>query len=417
MTKPNFKIFGSILMLLGTCLGAGMLAIPLTAAPYTFATNFVFLLASWIIMTIGAFAILEVNLWMPSGSNLFTMAKNTLGNIGNTFSIIIYLLLLYALISAYISGCSDILHGIFTNHHWLIHSWQTTLIVFLLLFSVIACGIRIIDLTNRLLMITKLTAFFSMLFLMLSVINIDLTNVGQTISNGYSVDSFMVMNTAFGFAIILPSLRAYLDDNHANLTKTLIIGCCIPLVLYSLWVLAVQGLIPKLGSDGLIAIADSSNPNTNLITSIAINSGYSLLALFSKTFISISAITSFLGVGLCLVDFMKDMVNNIWDKYYEKAELGLANTCAKIAVIYTLSFAVPLIIVLCNPGIFIKALSYAGILVLTFLVVLPLAMLYSGRYRLHYIGKRFIPGGKIFILALIALNLLILLFTISNMFS
>lgn len=413
MKRVNFKIFGSILMLLGTCLGAGMLALPLTAAPYTFGTNFIFLLASWIIMTIGAFAILEVNLWMPSGSNLFTMAKNTLGSVGNILSIIIYLLLLYALISAYIAGCSDILHGLLANYNWDLASWQTTLIVFVLLFTVIAGGIRIIDLTNRLLMITKLTAFFTMLFLMMSQIDVDLTTMGQTITSGYSIDSFMVMNTAFGFAIILPSLRAYLDDNHKSLTTTLIIGCCIPLILYSLWVLAVQGLIPKEGDNGLIAIANSSNPNTNLISSIASNSGYVLLALFSKTFISISAITSFLGVGLCLVDFIHDMVGSAWNKYYAGIQ---QNSCVKNIVVYILSFALPLIIVLINPGIFIAALSYAGILVLSFLVLIPLAMLYSGRYRLDYVGKRFIPGGKIFILVLIALTVVILLYSISKMF-
>ncbi len=412
MKKVNFKIFGSILMLLGTCLGAGMLALPLTAAPYAFSTNFVFLLASWVIMTIGAFAILEVNLWMPSGSNLFTMAKNTLGNVGNTLAIIIYLLLLYALICAYISGCSDVLHGLLANYDLFLPKWQTTVIVFFLLFSVIASGIRIIDLTNRLLMITKLTAFFMMLMLMLSQINIDLTTVGQTITSGYSVDGFMVMNTAFGFAIILPSLRAYLDDNHASLTKTLVIGCSIPLILYSLWVLAVQGLIPKMGDNGLIAIASSSNPNTDLINSIAINSGYTLLALFSKTFISISAATSFLGVGLCLVDFIHDMVGSACSKYYNCAR---PNTHTKNIIVYVLSFALPLIVVLINPGIFIAALSYAGILVLSFLVLIPLAMLYSGRYHLSYVGKQFIPGGKPFILFLIILNISILLYSISNM--
>jgi glycosyltransferase involved in cell wall biosynthesis len=68
-------------------------------------------------MCIGAFALLEVNLWLPTRNNFFSMSLKTIGRFGNIFSLIIYLLLLYSLIAAYISGCSDLLHGFLLNNN------------------------------------------------------------------------------------------------------------------------------------------------------------------------------------------------------------------------------------------------------------------------------------------------------------
>lgn len=417
MLDINYKILGSILMLLGTCIGAGMLALPLAAAQYSYIATFSFLSISWLIMTIGAFALLEVNLWMPSGSNLFTMAKNTLGNIGNIISVIVYLLLLYSLIAAYISGCSDLLQGFIGKSGYDLLYWQSTLIVFTVLGSVILFGIRIIDMTNRMLMFVKIVTLIIILSLMFYKFDFDLISSGDI--SGYSINSIMVMITAFGFAIIIPSLRAYLEDDHHNLIRVLAIGSCIPLLVYSLWILAVHGIIPKYGDNGLVLIAGTVNPNTNLISAISTFSGYAVLSQTSKIFITISAITSFLGVALCLVDFYKDIIKTIYARFMlDNYVDDIINTdlhhhvYIRNILAYFLAFSVPLIMVLYNPGIFITALSYAGILVIMFLVIIPLLMLYIGRYHLDYVGRQFLPGGKSFILILLAISMLVLLYSV-----
>ncbi len=417
MLNINYKILGSILMLLGTCIGAGMLALPLAAAHYSYIATLIFLTFSWLIMTIGAFALLEVNLWMPSGSNLFTMAKNTLGNTGNGVSVVIYLLLLYSLIAAYISGCSDLLQGFINKAGYSLHKWQSTLLVFSILGSIITFGIRIIDMTNRVLMSVKIISLVIILSLMFYKLDMNLVLSGD--NSNFSVHIMMLMITAFGFSIIIPSLRAYLEDDHQNLTKSLVIGSFIPLIVYGLWILAVYGTIPKLGSNGLITIASTDNPNTKLISAISSFSGYQVLTETSKIFITISAITSFLGVALCLVDFYKDIIQSIYirlkfDQYLDDRvndELYY-HIYIRHILAFVMAFSVPLIMVLYNPGIFITALSYAGILVLIFLVIFPLLMLYRGRYHLDYVGRQFLPGGKVAIVVLLALLSLILLYSV-----
>lgn len=417
MKNINFKVFGCTLMLLGTCIGAGMLALPLAAAQYDYVTTFIFLFFSWLIMSIGAFALLEVNLWMPTGSNLFTMSKNTLGRHGNIFSNIVYFLLLYSLISAYISGGSDILQGILANYNINISSVFSTLLIFTVLVSIVIFGIRIIDLTNRALMSLKFITLVIMLALMLSNIDTHLVTTGEKFY--YSVNSFMVMIAAFGFAIIIPSLREYLEDDHHTLTLTLKIGCIVPLIVYTLWILAVHGIIPKLGEYGLISISNANNPNSELIHAISIAINYSVLTNVSKIFIAICAVTSFLGVSLSMVDFVRDMINNFFSLYNFEQELDkklsmqlgeklyLRNILA-----YFISFSVPLLVVLLNPGLFLIALQYAGILVLIFLVILPLLMLYIGRYHKNYVGRKFIPGDYVTLLVMISISIILLIFAI-----
>ena len=61
----NSKMIGSVLLIVGTAIGAGMLALPIATAQLGFAGSIILLFVSWFVMTGGAFLLLEVNLWMP----------------------------------------------------------------------------------------------------------------------------------------------------------------------------------------------------------------------------------------------------------------------------------------------------------------------------------------------------------------
>src|SRR4029078_1051197 len=102
-----------------------------------------------------------------------------------------------------------------------------------------------------------------------------------------------------------------------------------------------------------------------------------------KIFISICAITSFLGVSVALTDFIAD-------------GMSIKKVGKSGILVFAVSYLPPLLIVLIMPGIFVQALNYAGILCLILLIVIPILMLYSGRYR-HGIRKNVIlPFGKKF---------------------
>src|SRR5271155_679249 len=98
------RLIGGILLVSGTTIGAGMLALPIVTGFAGFWPSVALFIVYWLYMTFTAFLMLETNLWMEEHTNLITMAKRTLGRGGQILSWIIYLFLLYTLTTAYLAG-------------------------------------------------------------------------------------------------------------------------------------------------------------------------------------------------------------------------------------------------------------------------------------------------------------------------
>lgn len=374
----NKKIVGSILMLLGTCIGAGMLAIPVASANESFSINLFLLLGSWLIMTIGAFAVLEVNLWHKPGSNLISMAESTLGAWGKAATWLLYLLLMYSLICAYLSGASDIVRALLSYIHIDISAWIATLIALFILAGIVMRGVATVDMTNRGLMSIKLLAFVVVIAAIMPHVNFSLLEQGDHV---FHQNAFLVMFTSFGYATSIPTVRAYLNTNHRTMKWVVFAGSTLPLIVFLLWLFVIQGFIPRIGLNGLIAIAQSGNTNSLLMGNISTLLNTAWLGYIVKLFISICAITSFLGVSIGLSDFIADGL--------KKSKSGWSGL-----LVHALCFLPPLLIVLLAPGIFIEALAYAGIWCIILLIILPLMMLYSGRHHKALSDKHILPGGR-----------------------
>ncbi len=374
------KIIGSILMLLGTSVGAAMLALPIVTAHESVAMSFFLLFFSWLMMTVGAYSLLEVNLWLKSDTNMVSMASHTIGRFGKVLTWVIYLLLLYSLICAYLSGLSDILQNLLLNFHIAIPIWFSIFLVLGIFGTIVYRGIHSVDILNRGLMFLKLVAFFILVVAMSQHVNFTLPFEGDY---EWHNSVLMVMLTSFGYAIIIPSLRNYLNNDKV-LKKVVLIGSLIPLLLYAIWIFFIQGIISRTGEHGLINILNSENTNSMLMNAMTLKMNTALVAEMVKLFISICAATSFLGVSVCLTDFIADGLS-----IQKKSKSGI--------IVYLLAFLPPLFIVLISPGIFVTALHYAGIWCLLLLIIIPLMMLYWGRYKKGFMQNKLLPG-KIFLL-------------------
>ena len=243
--------------------------------------------------------------------------------------------------------------------------------------------------------------FISYIIIVLAIIPfIKSTNLRNNHNISIHINTIMVMITSFGYAIIIPTLRSYFKSNIKQLKKVVWIGSAIPLIIYILWIAVIQGLIPKLGENGLLYIAKSQQTNATLMKSISIFINTSWISIIANIFISICAITSLLGVSLCLTDFIADGCN--LNKKLKKHN----------RFIYLITFAPPTIIVLFAPGIFINALGYAGICCILLLVILPIVMSLSRKYIRKSHSSYIAPGGSILkiLFLTVALIILILLF-------
>jgi tyrosine-specific transport protein len=257
----NSRFIGGILLIVGTSIGGGMLALPVANAATGFWPSSLFLLLCWALMTIGAFFILEVNLYLPAGKNMVSMAAATLGKPGLLISWIIYLLLLYTLLAGYISGGTDVMSGLLKLLDIHISSWILAIVFTLIFGSVVYRGIRSVDLLNRGLMIAKLGAYLLLVFLIAPYISMDKLQGGdaQHISG-----TIMILITSYGFAIIVPNLRQYFNDDIKQLKKVIFIGSLIPLVCYIAWDAVIMGTLPNYGDQSLASLMHVTHPTSTL---------------------------------------------------------------------------------------------------------------------------------------------------------
>jgi tyrosine-specific transport protein len=378
------KMIGGILLIVGTTIGGGMLALPIVMAQGGFWGAALVLFGSWLLMTYSAFLILEVTLWMPMNSNIILMAKRTLGRWAEGVAWICYLLLFYCLLAAYIAGGSDILHGLIGT---ISSKWDAILFT-IILGAVVYCGIQIIDYANRGLMFIKLFAFSFLALLIAPHVHMAQLNAGQI---KYLMPAVTVVMTSYGFSTIIPSLRVYFNNDVQKLRSVILIGSLIPLICYITWVGVIFGGIPMDGEYGLMSIVHAEHSTLALTEALIHQMQTPSITLLIQVFTSVCVVTSFLGVSLCVVDFLADG--------FKMEKIGLQKM-----ILHAVTFLPPLLIAIIYPTAFIVGLRGAGICLTILIVLLPALMAWNGRYRQKIIADYRVIGGKIslIITALIA---------------
>src|SRR5436190_2807508 len=394
------KFIGGILLIIGTSIGGGMLALPIATAQLGFINALIFLVVCWAMMTAASLLILEVNLWHSINSNLISMAKTTLGKFGQTIAWLSYLLLLYALLAAYMAGGGDFLKHLLITFH-LNLSIKISAVIFTGLLSLIVYkGLGSVDYVNRGLMISKLLSFILLVICIFPFISIRyLFSLENSYQLSVILSSATVIMTSFGFAVIIPSLRSYFNNDLFMLRRTILIGSLIPLFCYILWELTIIGAIPRHGNSGLLSMYHSGHSTSNLISALNHLLDNRLVNFLAKIFTSICFATSFLGVALSLFDFFSDGLQ------IEKKGL-------KKLVLYAFTFFLPLFIANHYHVAFIMALSYDGLFCAILLVLLPAMMTWSGRYIKKCALGYQVSGGKPLLLSLMIMALFIIILSL-----
>lgn len=376
------KVLGGTLLVAGTTIGAGMLALPVVTGLAGFFPSLIVLILYWIYMTYTALLMLEVNMSMEEHTNLMTMVKNTLGKFGQAISWVVYLFLLYALLTAYMAGSAPMLKQMLESS--LGHSVPyvySVLPLFIFFGSFIYLGTRSVDLFNRILMLALGFLFFLLIVMIGPHVELKRLTYQQP---KYILLALSVIATSFGFHIIIPTLRSYFHQDAEALKKSILIGSLCPVIIYIIWNLLALGVIPV---DGNASINQGLEQGCNGALLLSRSLDQPRIGWISEVFAFIAIITSFLGVSLSLFDFLSDGFN------IKKTSFG------KI-LLYLLTFLPPTLLVLTDPCIFIDALDYAGAFgVMILLGLMPPLMVWSLRYYRGVSSPYRAPGGK-FILCL-----------------
>ncbi|ADT89572.1 aromatic amino acid transport family protein [Vibrio furnissii] len=348
------KLLGSTLIIAGTTIGAGMLALPLASAGIGFSTSLMIMFALWAMMAFTALLMVEIHQYADKDATLHTLAKQILGRKGKWVATFAMLFLFYALCAAYIAGGGAQFTSRIGELTGLEVSGPTgTLIFTLIVAAVVTIGTGTVDRVNRLLFAGKMVA-------MVMVLTFLAPNVSQSyllsmpLGQGLVIASIPVIFTSFGFHGSIPAIVNYLDGHTPSLRKAIVIGSAIPLIIYVFWQIVTLGVVsqPQLvenaGLSALIGTLSQTVHQSNLGNVIGI-------------FADLALLTSFLGVSLGLFEFMGDTIR--------KKDGNMNRMVASLA-----TFVPPLMFALFYPQGFILALGYAAIALAVLAIFLPLMM-------------------------------------------
>ena len=385
------KTVGSTLLVAGTMIGAGMLAMPLTSAGIGFGFTIVLLLSLWTLLTFSALLFVELYQTAESDAGIGTLAEQYFGKAGRIVSTLVLIVFLYALIAAYVSGGGSLLMDLLPATGDAGSSNKLAVLLFTVVFGTfIVIGTHSVDKINRVLFFVMIAAFVLVLSLMLPKIQFD-NLMAMPIDNALMISASPVFFTAFGFHGSIPSLNKYLGGNVNALRRSILVGSGITLGAYILWQLSTHGLLTQ---NNFLQILQEDATLNGLVKATLAITGSSIIAGAVKLFSTLALVTSFLGVGLGLLECIEDLLKRSFNRSAGRITLGL------------LTFIPPLIFALFYPEGFILALGYAGQMFAFYAVVLPVSLVWKAR-RLHPHLPYRVRGGNLALFVVLALGVAI----------
>ncbi|MDO4698352.1 MAG: aromatic amino acid transporter [Pasteurellaceae bacterium] len=385
------KMLGSALIIAGTTIGAGMLAMPLTSAGMGFGMTLVLLVGLWLLLTYTGLLFMEVyQTAKEKDVGVATLAEQYFGLAGRGLATFSLLVLLYALLAAYITGGGSLLSGVLPEMGERTGSIAIVLFT-LILGSFVVIGIKGVDGLTRLLFLGKIVAFVFVVLMMLPKAKLEnLTAV--PLDNLLVISAIPIFFTSFGFHVIMGSINSYLEADIRKIRMAVLLGTLIPLTAYIFWQLATHGVL----SQGEFVTLVKQDPTLNgLVNATTQITGSSLLGEAVRVFSTLALITSFLGVAMGIFEGVGDLLKRF-------------NLPNNRLVLTPLTFIPPLVFALFYPNGFIAALGYAGILFAFYGLLLPIGLAWKAR-QLHPNLPYRVAGGNIGLLLALLMGIVIII--------
>ena len=366
------SLLGSIALIAGTTIGAGILALPAVTQSTGAIPATVALIGTWLYMIASGFLLVEVHANLAPAKpavrvaptpestaihsptrGVLAMARQTLGRSGAIAAGLAYSFLHYALLVAYLARGGEILQTA-ANHligriGLAFPFWSGPCIFALGFGGLLFWGSqRTVARINSLLLAGAIAAFFIPIVFCLPQVSPDRLLVAHW---GAIVRPIPTLLVALVFHNTIPTVSAQLDGNVPRIRRAILIGSLIPLVMFAIWNVVILGS------------ADPGAPTFDPLARLATASPTPLLPGSILLFSGLAIATSFIGFVYGLLEFYADL----WPTGGWRAF-----ACVSLP---------PLVFALAIPEAFFSALDYAGIFGITLLFgILPAAMAWQQRH-------------------------------------
>ncbi len=339
--KPSsFIVLATAFLITGNLVGAGILALPVKTGLGGFVPSLLGMVMVGIAMFFTALILgKEATETRQPSFNYPSLYRGYLGAGGKWIAIAANLIILYGLLTAYLTGATSIITNLFPVSF---HSLWITLILFAGLTLLNVSNVSIIRRYNVVLMVLLWIAFGAIVFVSERHVEVSRLNYADWV---FLPAAFPIILTAFHFHNIIPSVCQDLQWDSGTIWKAMLVGVIIGFGMNALWIQVGVGVLPvDDGELSLVSAFENNLPATvplsKLISSPVFMTGSLLFALLAIS-------TSYLANGLGLLGFMHDFTEN---------HIKISSRLLTLL----LSFGPPLAISLAYPDIFLKALDVVG---------------------------------------------------------
>lgn len=364
ISQPS--VLGGAMIATGTMIGAGMLTLPIVSAGMWFTWTIVIMLFTTLFMQNSAEAILEVNLNYPEGASFHTLVKTTLGKFASVVNGISVTFVLYILLYAYVDGSGSVITNALKDNLNVSLSHQWAGLLFTLILSIMVWfGAKAVDRISTILMFAMFITLFAALTGLLQ--SISLTNLfvpsGESKFAIYAFASLPFFLTSFCFHASIPSfVKYYGRDGGAKIRSAIMIGMVITMIFYGVWILGIMGNVPRLQ---FLEVAQESERLIWLLNAVNLSDVFRMTLEF---FMFFAVVTSFLGAGLGLFDYIADLCK------FDNSATGRMKTAL-------ITFLPPAILGIALPQGFVVAIGFAGLFAAIWSVIIPGMMVIAYRKK------------------------------------
>jgi len=318
----------AIATLIGTIIGAGVLGIPYAVAKVGFLYGFILIVGLGLSFLLLNLFMGEIVLRTKEQHQLTGYAEKYLGPWGKRLMAFSMLIGIYGALSAYLIGEGTTLYTIFKIGSPLLFS----LLFFAVCILIILWGVKA---TGKFELI--LTAFLILIVFAIGLFSLRQLNVANLMFHNLALIAvpYGVIMFAFAGSPAIPEMQEVLVKEKKKMKTAIIIGSLIPIFMYLLFTFVVMGLV------GLSQF-EVLEPNQRIATIALSVYSHHLLGLFANILAVLTMFTSFLSLGLALLEVY----------HYD---YSLSKVTATV-----LTFSVPLIIILFQLTSFINILEISG---------------------------------------------------------
>lgn len=344
------NLVNAVLLIIGTQIGAGIIALPMSAVNIGMSYTIVFELISMFIAYSSSMLCCAMNFYKRENLSLIELNKKYGSKTSFIVTSLIYYALLFCLLSVYVSGLTDNISFIFNLNPNVI---LVSCMVFLILF------LHFLD--NKI--VSSLNSVF--VIILVFIILCAIYNIGFKIPQ-YDVqlkirefpNFFLILFTSFGMQHIAPYICQLLNFDKKLVKKAFAYAIIVTGCIYILWTTSV---LQKIALNPIILnkLQLGTVSTGEFVQFLCDTSNSKVLGSILSTITIFAILTSMIGVGLGLKHSLQ----------------------TNLYISYLLIFSIPILTILFIPNVFLTVLAFGGLICTVLYIFIPFYLVKKNKIK------------------------------------